>query len=415
MIKTLMWVGGWTASLVLAFFAGRNLGSPQALTPSLVPADMALAARNALGQGSPMVRLGQSTQVLQHLNAENLDEVLAVYEMMLSGLGDCDLRIFSDAWAQFDPRGAFDHAMGWEWSHKRVVGSDAAIRSWAIRDPIEAASALPDIVAENSRIQNRIVDNFVVGWAHSGQPGLDEYIAGIKTQAPEKYVAQVQNAILRRGGPEAVHAWSDGILQDEDYSYGMKRAALRTGLRTSARWDPELSAEWVAPYLEEEWADDGPRIMADQWGKHDGLAAMEWVRSLPEGSRREAATRAAFVSWMKNDEPAAEAWLLAQELLPFHDPALNYYARELAKTDSVRSLNLCEQVQDEKRRMGCLKKAAKNWYRVDAVAAEAWLQESPMDEETRAQVRRADQRTEAKEGEGRQRPKRPGAGGPRRR
>ena len=131
--------------------------------------------------------------------------------------------------------------------------------------------------------------------------------------------------------------------------------------------------------------------------------AMEWVRALPEGPRRQSATRAAFVSWMKNDEPAAEAWLLAQELSPFHDPALNYYARELAKTDSVRSLALCEQVQDEKRRMGCLKKAAKNWYRVDALAAEGWLQESPLDEETRSQVRHADQRTEAKEGGGAER------------
>ena len=186
MIQTWMWIGGWAASLALAFFVGRDFGSPQVLTASSVPADMGLASRNALGHGSPMMRLGQSAQVLQHLNAENLEEVLAVYEMMLTGLGDCDLRIFSDAWAQFDPRGAFDHAMGWEWSHKRVVGSDAAIRSWAIRDPIEAAAALPDIVAENSRIQTRIIDNFIVGWAHSGQPGLDEYIEGMNTQSPEK-------------------------------------------------------------------------------------------------------------------------------------------------------------------------------------------------------------------------------------
>ena len=176
-----------------------------------------------------------------------------------------------------------------------------------------------------------------------------------------------------------------------------------------------MSAEWAAPYLEEEWADDGPRVMADQWGKQDGLAAMEWVQALPEGPQRESATRAAFVSWMKNDEPAAEAWLLAQELSPFHDPALNYYARELAKTNSVRSLALCEKIQDEKRRMGCLKKAAKNWYRVDSVAAEGWLQESPLDEESRSQVRRADQRSEVEEGAGKERAKRPGGRPARRR
>ena len=415
MIRTLMWLGVWVASLALAFFAGRDLGSPQMPTASSAPEEMGLAARNALGLGSPMARLGQSAQVLQHLDAENLEEVLAVYEMMLSGLGECDLRIFADAWSQFDPRGAFDHTMSWDYSNKRVVSSDAVIRSWAIRDPIEAAAAVPDIVDENPRIQGRIVDNFLVGWAHSGQPGLDEYIGGIETQAPEKYVTQVLNAILRRGGPEAVHAWSDGVLQDSDYSYGMKRAALRTGLRTSARWDPELTAEWFGPYLEEEWADDGPRIMADQWGKHDGLAAMEWARALPVSPRRQSATRAAFVSWMKNDEPAAEAWLLGQELSSFHDPALNYYARELAEKDAVGAISMCEKVEDEKRRIGCLKKAAKNWYRADALAAEAWLQESSLDEEIRAQVRRPDQRKETKDGAGTERAKRRGGPPSRRR
>ena len=415
MTRASVWLAVWLVSLVVAFFVGRGQESPVERPLSPAPEAMASAARTALGQGSPLARMGQSAEMLQHLDAENLEEVLDVYEMMLSGLGECDLRLFVDAWSDFDPRGAFDHTMSWDYSNKRVVGSDAAIRGWAIRNPIEARTAVPEIVSEHPRIQGRIIDNFLVGWAHSGQPGLDEYIAGIQTQAPEKYVSQVLNATLRRGGPEAVHAWSDGVLQDPDYSYGMKRAAFRTGLRTSARWDPDSASVWVAPYLAEEWADDGPRIMADQWGKQDGLAAMAWVSQLPESSARESAVRAAFASWMKNDESAAEAWILSQELTPYHDPALTFYARDLAEKDAVAAIGLCERISDAKRRTGCLKKAGRNWYKDDALAAEIWLQESELDEEMRAQVRRPDKVREPRESSGGQRAKRLGGGPGRRR
>ena len=409
-MRAMIWLAVWAASLVLAFFVGRGQESPSPELLSPAPADMAAAARAALGEGSPLARMGQSAQMLEHLDAQNLEPVLDVYEMMLSGLGECDLRLFVDAWSDFDPRGAFDHTMSWEYSNKRVVGSDAAIRGWAIRNPIEARAAVPEIVSENPRIQGRIIDNFLVGWAHSGQPGLDEYVADIQTPAPEKYVAQVLHATLRKGGPEAVFAWSDGVLQNPDYSYGLKRAAFRTGLRTSARWEPESASVWVAPYLGEEWADDGPRIMGDQWGKQDGRAAMEWVSQLPESETRESAVRAAFASWMKNDRADAEAWILSQSLSPFHDPALTFYARDLAETDPVRALDLCGQIHGTKRRTGCMKKAAKNWYKVDALAAEEWLQESELDEEVRAQVRRPDQLAEPREGAGTQRAKR--LGGP---
>ena len=143
-MRAMIWLAVWVASLVLAFFVGRGQESPSPELLSPAPADMAAAARAALGEGSPLARMGQSAQMLEHLDAQNLEPVLDVYEMMLSGLGECDLRLFVDAWSDFDPRGAFDHTMSWEYSNKRVVGSDAAIRGWAIRNPIEARAAVPE-------------------------------------------------------------------------------------------------------------------------------------------------------------------------------------------------------------------------------------------------------------------------------
>jgi hypothetical protein len=52
-----------------------------------------------------------------------------------------------------------------------------------------------------------------------------------------------------------------------------------------------------------------------------------------------------------------------------------------------QAIGWCERVLDADDRNGCLKTAATQWYKRDAVAAEAWLQQSPLDEETRRAVR----------------------------
>ncbi|MAI80503.1 MAG: hypothetical protein CL917_16280 [Deltaproteobacteria bacterium] len=396
MNKVILWVG-WGASLGLAFFVGRSV-SESSTAPALEsPENIAVSIREALGQGSPLKRFGQSSRALEALNAENLPEVLEVYDMMLSGLGDCDIRLLADAWSGFDARGAFDETMAWDYPAKRVIGTDAVIRGWAIRDPIEARAAIPEILKENPRIQGRIIDNFIVGWAHSGQPGLDDYIAGIESRTPEKFFSQVLHAKIRRGGSDEVLSWTGEVLDDPDYSYGIKRAAFRTATRTSARWEPELTAEWAKPYLGEEWADDGPRIIGDQWGKRDGKAALTWIQSLPvEGERREPAVRDAFVSWMDEDPVAAADWIMSENRSAFHDPALSYYARKIAEDDPVAAIELCEQVLDQELQNRCFNKTAKFWYAQDAVQAEIWLQSSPLDEKARTLIRRPNQNVRSK-------------------
>ena len=51
------------------------------------------------------------------------------------------------------------------------------------------------------------------------------------------------------------------------------------------------------------------------------------------------------------------------------------------------ALAWCERILKEQKRLGCLKKIATKWYRRDALAAETWLQQSPLDEEARQGVR----------------------------
>jgi hypothetical protein len=135
------------------------------------------------------------------------------------------------------------------------------------------------------------------------------------------------------------------------------------------------------------YAHDGPRIVAEQWGIKDGRAALDWVRGLPDETVHHQAAREAFRTWFESDRAAAVAWLESETLTIFHDPITIFYANELSYSTPAEGVGWCERIFNEGRRLACLKKMGAKWYLRDAVAAETWLQQSPLDEEARRAVR----------------------------
>jgi hypothetical protein len=247
--------------------------------------------------------------------------------------------------------------------------------------------ASEQIAAEHPSLREAAFFNLVTGWAHSGEGGLEAYLAGLTPMVQSQGTGLVVGVLSRKGGAEAILPWAEAILRNEAYQKNFKMSAFRRGARASARWDPERAAAWAMEHAGKEYAEEGPRIVAEQWADRDGRAALQWLRDLPEGEPRDEAVRGAFLSWEEWDPVAAEQWLSSETLTAFHDPAVNAYARRLDSSAPAEAVGWCERVLDPERRLGCLKTAATHWYRQDAVMAEAWLQQSPLDEEARRAVR----------------------------
>jgi hypothetical protein len=70
------------------------------------------------------------------------------------------------------------------------------------------------------------------------------------------------------------------------------------------------------------------------------------------------------------------------------DPAREFKAKRMIDHEPEKALGWCERIQDVARQQACLESAAKEWYAQDAVAAETWLQRSPLDDEARRRVRK---------------------------
>jgi hypothetical protein len=374
----------WAVTIVAGFAVGWSLASPGADAP---PEDMGAAIRAALAEGDVLERLERTTRLLQQLDSENLPEVLEVYDQMLPVIDQWDIRPFVAAWARFHPAAAFDHTLAWPFKIKQKIGVEAAMQGWALRDRVEARVALRQTVADHRDLEEDLFYSWLSGWASSDQEGLERYIAALSPVPRMKATARVVGTHMRTGGVEVTLRWADSILRDDFYTEEFKVVVFRHAARSVARWQPERAAAWALEHAEHEYAEDGPRVVAEQWATRDGRAAMEWVRERPDGTPREQAAREAFVKWLRSDPEAAREWLTSESLTAFHDPVINAYARLRDARAPEEAIGWCERILGSERRLSCFQAVASEWYEMDAEAAETWLQQSPLSEEARRAVR----------------------------
>jgi hypothetical protein len=382
----------WAATAAAAFGIGWVTPPPHT---ALAPGELATPIRLALGEGDPLERLRRTASLLERLGPEDLPEVTALYERMQPLIDACELGSFYAAWARFDPARALEHALAWprfELQLERERGVRTAIEGWARLDPDAAREVAEKTAAIHPRLRQQVWTGLVRGWAHSGRDreGLAVFLADLRPmQHRDGALGVAAEAFVRGGGAEAALGWADPILRDESFDPEFKRSVFASTARAAARWDAERAAAWAVEHRDAEYAEEGPLIVAEHFGPWDGPAAMAWLAGYPAGKPRDQAVREAFVQWSGVDGVGAEAWLDSESPTAFHEPALEVRAEQLAVRRPEDALGWCQRIQDAARRQSCLESTARSWYAHDAVAAETWLQQSPLDEEARSGIRRA--------------------------
>ena len=385
-------LAAWALTVAAAFAVGRSTtppGSDPVPEPlaAAVPEPLAAAIEAALGEPDVLERAGRTARLLQQLGPENVSEVAEVYDRMLNMLGELSIRPFVTAWARFDPEGALQHTRRWPYPPKKDIGAGMAIEVWALRDPAAALEAYESLRIRDPEFQNVLHMDMLGGWVLSGRGGVNDYIAALPRGQIDSAITRVTGRTLRHRGLEAAIGWVNSVTGNDSYSNRFKKKSFQRGSRMVARWDLERAAAWVMENRGQPYASEGPRIVAEQWGLKDGRAALEWVREHPDQELHYLAARTAFLGWLKSDRDGAAEWLKSEDHTAFHDPAIVEYARDLGEREPAEAIGWCERVLEAQQRIHCLKKVAPLWYQRDALAAETWLQQSPLDEKARRAVR----------------------------
>ena len=381
----------WIATAVAAFGIGWLVPPPH---EPPAPDDLAASLRSALSEGDVIERDKRTASLLERLGPDVVLEVAALYERMIPVINTSELGAFFVAWARFDPLGALDYLLAWpltEMEAQQQTGVAAVFRAWAQREPLAARLAATQISADHPNLRRELIWGLVTGWAHSpaGQEGLADFIARLPPTRPrDEYFEVVVRELIRGGEAEAALGWADPVLRDKGYEPLFKRDLFTAAANLAAQWDPERAAAWVVEHSGADYAERGVDIVVKQWSRRDGAAAMAWLGEQPAGERRDQAVSEAYGRWWKAEPRQARKWLNTEETTAFHDPALGLYAQRIAAERPEQALGFCERISDTARQQSCLEQTAKSWYERDAVAAEAWIQQSSLDDEARGRVRK---------------------------
>ena len=282
-------------------------------------------------------------------------------------------------------------AMATQWAKSDPNG----LRQWAAQLP-EASNRNPlwiAVVDALARMDIGVLGEFIHGLpeGHIKEYAWNRYFFfGVETWASKNPAVTLQWV---KDFPEG-HARSELIAKvTRIWAAQAPEAALQWVQQLPEGSDrdsafPEVAALWTeknpteAARLAEKNPGSIPAV-ARAWAAADPEAASRWVQQLPQQVRR-SAVNAVASTWAAKDGEAAASW--ARELQGDGGMALLYVALGWGRSEPVKAMAFAEkELPDGTRHLG-LSQVFAAWYRTNSVAATAWLKQSSLPPETKAEL-----------------------------
>jgi len=373
----------WLASVAGAFALGFYWAG---FEPGLASRDEARAAfGEALDERDSVARFARLGQLLGALDAENLQGAVEALEARSLYLGEPEIRMMAYGWAQVDGPGAFER-VNRQWPQRiarRHALSEVAY-AWALRDPTAAAQAVEQGLPPTGdpTVREMVLRKLIEAWASTPDfRTATEFVASMPRSGQRQGLTTViAQQRLRAGGPEDLIAWAESVHEDAPGKYRL--VAFRKAGRMLAQQDPERAAAWLSEHYGKEYTNGMTRLVAIKWVEDDPEAGMAWLLRRPDDEERKYAVGFAYRDWLRREPEAAGDWLRAAAPGPVLDPAIDPFARRLARESPAEAIEWAERITDPERRVEVLEAVGQAWFTRDPAATRAWLAGVDLPEET---------------------------------
>jgi len=308
-------------------------------------------------------------------------------------MGALEFELLMRYWASFEPADAGYYALAVAPRGYRVAAIYAAVIPWAKANPQEAL--------ESARVWTREPGDggaaaqiaLVRGWYESEQPGLEQYIrdlgAGFERQ---RALLAYSTARVRKHGADDLMRWAEAtaeVTAEDDATY--KLELYRNAASALVPFDVAAAQRFCDAHCEGPDGSNLRNTIANRWARDDAAAALEWLATAPNGQETGLAVRTAYAVWGNKDREAAVRWMKAKiaggEPEAWLRSTFAIHARLLGKDSPAEGLAFAAGLEDEKEREWVSGDIAREWRQKDEAAAEAWLRESSLSEETLERVR----------------------------
>jgi hypothetical protein len=341
-----------------------------------------------LREPDPFARAARLATLLPALGPEAVPEARIALKAG-SHLGSVEQELLVRYWATHDPESATQWATVSSPLGYRLALTVVAVELWARADPERALKQVQALGPGRGPNLEAAEIALVRGWFDSGDPGLWRYIRDLGlTNERQRALGIFARKMIQRDGPDAIVRWTEAI---PDVDQRFKLAAFRQLASELTQWDPAAGVAWCDAHCEGPFGDNVREMVATRWAARDGLPAMRWLSTAPEGKSRDEAVRAAFRSWQRKDPEGLFQWMTERGIEASEEawfrPVVGLYAMAISWEDPLGALEWAERIEDEEKRKRAVVTILRRWRDRDEAAAEAWLERSSLSEEAREEVR----------------------------
>lgn len=249
-------------------------------------------------------------------------------------------------WGRRDPTAAMRFFRSQDWSgwHPDAPGEakNRALISWAQTDP-EATRRFVEEGAELAGGDRSMVFGLVEGWANVNHQAAADWLLKSGLGMDGEYKSVI-NALIRRGGYQALDAWFSKIDQGGASSKD-KSGFAQAIAESKQKYEPEKAAAWVEQNLNQPWLDGGEIVesTARAFAMRDPMAAMAWAQR----TGLESAATATIEIWCQQDIQAASVWLGENPQIAGFPTAATAIVEELRRSDPAAARAWVNNVSDQ--------------------------------------------------------------------
>ncbi len=345
--------------------------------------EMKVAAAEMLTISDTLDRHRRMVELMDAMSPENLPGAIAAYEANLSRVDPHEIRLFTNAWAQIDPRGALDRILD-HWRYPKINNQAVleVVTLWVNSGDSEAARAYVDPSFDGPIPSRRSPTKFMVlavleALAVAGEyDGLTQMFGSLEDDADrELFITQVMIEMNRSGGDGSIKGWLDSIPWDAPK--GLKFSTLKRGLDWVAKLSGPTAALWYEEIESQPGAVELLPMAVKAWGVRDPGASILWLEDRQLTVIRTKLVREIGRGWLVRRPAVAEAWLASRLDVPIVQRDLllvlaNHYAG-LRRFEEAAEL--ARQSPDGTRRRRALVALLRKWSSFDDEAVEAYLEE----------------------------------------
>lgn len=346
-----------------------------------------------LDDPDPYSRARRLAELVPTLDDEALPRIRKILDRFRPQIGVVEFDLMLRHWANRRPEEAARWAVDDSPRLYRLNAIRTALEALARVDPEMAVPLILQAYAQDT--EKGTIAQFAVvdGWFQKDPAETLEYIQqlgqGISRQRGLHAYATV---LAAAEGTDATIRWAESFPEDDAQ---FKQEAFQQVLGALAWVDPDAAKRFCEAHCDGPYASGlrGVLVRSQLREGETGGDIIDWVvrttKTETEDQRfnLEKTLNLAYVGWAAKDHEAAIAWMEQKLAQPEHEPWLKAlypeYARQIAKDDPARALEWAEKGEDTITMI----RIARYWLALDEEAAEAWLDQSPLDEKQRERAR----------------------------